>query len=184
MTVKRHFPKIVNAADVQLKKITNDNRNEILNEFLSVYQNNFEHLKYWHHGWNEFKFNNVNDLKKYIRKNRLIVYVICKNNEIIGYLEITRMRKDDENTKYRDLSYWIDKNNTRKGIMHRSLLFMEKIFFKQGINILQTRIDINNVPSVNLMKKMGFRQFSASFMISRSGKTMLQTCSFMKRIVK
>ena len=182
MTIKRHFPKIVTVDELQLIKITNNNRNIILIELLSVYQNNFDHLRYWHHGWKELNFKNVNEIKKYIRKSRLVVYVICKNKKIIGYLEINRMRKDDENTKYRDLSYWIDKNHTRKGIMYKCLLFMEKIFLEQGINILQTQIDMKNEPSINLMKKLGFRHFSASLMISKDSNTMLQTYSFMKRI--
>jgi len=182
MVIKRHFPKIVTADDLQLIKITNDNRNVILDELFYVYQNNFDHLKYWHHGWKELIFKNVSEIKKYIRKSHLVVYVICKNKKIIGCMEINRMRKDDENNKYRDLSYWIDKNHTRKGIMYKCLLFMDKIFLEQGINILQTQIDMKNEPSINLMKKLGFRQFCASFMISKDGKTTLQTYSFMKRI--
>ena len=182
MTIKRHFPKNVIVDDLQLIKITNDNRKLILNELHSVYQNNLDHLRYWHHGCKELKFKNVNEIKNYIRKNRLVVYVICNNKKIIGYLEITRKRKDDKNLKYRDLSYWIDKNHTRKGIMYKCLLFMEKIFLEQGINILQTQIDMKNKPSFNLVKKLGFRQFCMSFLISKDSNTMLQTFSFMKRI--
>jgi hypothetical protein len=109
---------------------------------------------------------------------------IYNAGEITGCIEISRLFTDEDKIKYRTLTYWIDKNNVRKGIMYKCLKILERIFIKQELNVLTTEVDIKNVPSINLMKKLGFKLFSTSFQISENGKTMCHFYTFQKTLVR
>ena len=129
------------------------------------------HLSHWHHGCKELLFKNINDIKDYLNKNRLICYIIYKQNKILGCIEVGRPTITDENLKYRTLSYWIDKDNARKGIMYNCLKLLEKILIEKNNKILYTEVDVENIPSIKLMQKLEFKICSICFKISGKGKT-------------
>jgi RimJ/RimL family protein N-acetyltransferase len=182
MLKKIRLPKIVNNGNIKLIKISLKNDSKILDELIGLYKNNKEHLLYWHHEWEELLFDNINDLKEHAKRNKVICYAIYFLNKITGCIEIGRLLNDEEKLNYRILTYWVDENYTRRGIAYNSLKLFEAIFYDQKLNYLITQVDIKNEPSINLMKKLGYKTFSISWQISENGETMCNFYSFKKTI--
>jgi len=178
--LKKNMPKRIYENDIVLIKISCKNDNNILNELLALYKSNKDHLLYWHHGWNELFFNNINDLKNHLIKKHLICYAVYNFDKIIGCIEVGKLYTDEEKLKYRILTYWIDKDSVRKGIIFNCLKLLEKIFIAQELNVLTTEVDVKNIPSIKLMEKLKFKLFSTCFQISENGETMCTFHSFQK----
>ena len=68
--------------------------------------------------------------------------------------------------------------------MYNCLKKMESIFVKQGVNVLTAEIDVENVFSVNLVKKLSFKMLSVSFQVSENGKTKCTFYTFQKYLIK
>jgi RimJ/RimL family protein N-acetyltransferase len=178
------FPNGFIIGNLTLKKISAKNDDTLLMELLNLYKSNRKHLFYWHHGIKQLLFKNVLDIVKRMQKNRLICYAIYDPIKIVGYVEITRLEKDEKGKKCRSLSFWIDKNNVRKGIMQKCLTVLEKHLLSQGVDNLCAEVDMANIPSINLLEKLGYKRQAASFLISGEGKTILNTFSYQKTISK
>ena len=152
-----------------------------LNELLTLFIKNKEHLSYWHHEWEELMFKTVDELLIYIKRNRHSCYALYFLKKMVGFIEIGRLTNFDKNTKYRSLSFWLDQDHSRKGIMYNSLLLIEKILFKQNTGILLAEVETDNIPSINLMKKLGYKINSASWRISMDGETSLHFYTYIKK---
>jgi RimJ/RimL family protein N-acetyltransferase len=179
---KKKLPKQIREGDIVLVKISLKEDN-IIGELLTLYKNNREHLSYWHHGWNELIFNNIDELKMHLKKNRLLCYIIYDLDKIIGCIEVGRLFTDEEKMKHRILTYWIDKDNVRKGIIYKSLKKFEKIFINQELNVLITEVDVGNIPSINLMRKLEYQLISISFQISGNEETICKFYTFRKSLM-
>jgi RimJ/RimL family protein N-acetyltransferase len=132
--------------------------NDKLNDLLCVFKNNIEHLFYWLRPFFVITFNHIYEIKNYYKKNEDICYAIFYNSKIIGCINIGKLEEDEEKLSYRTISYWIDKNHVRKGIMYNCLKSFEKIFKDNALDYIMASIQEKNIPSVNLVKKMGFEK--------------------------
>jgi len=168
---KNKLPKKICENDIALFKVSLKNDNNIFNELLKLYKKNIEHLLYWHHEHKELLFKNIEDIKKYLIKQKLMCYVIYSFDKMIGYIEITKLYTDYDKLICRDLAYWIDKSCVKKGIMFNCLKLMEKIFIEHKLNALKADIDAENIPSIKLIEKLNYKRCSASFVISADAKT-------------
>ena len=183
MSIIKYLPTRIFNEGIELIKISPTNDIEKLNNLLILYKKNKKHLIYWHHNFDELIFNDIEDIKRHLKKNNLMCYCIYISDKMVGCIEVGRLSTDYDGLKYRILTYWIDKNNIRKGIMYKILIKLEKIFNKQKINYIKTEIDVNNEPSIKLMEKLNYKLFCISFQISNSGKTLCHSGSY-KKILK
>ena len=183
MTAER-FPKRFYFGDITLKKISSKCDDAIITEIFNLYRNNKKHLFYWHHGLKQLLFRNTSDMVYRIKKCRLICYAIFNLDKMVGCIEFTKVGKDFKNIKYRNLSFWVDKNNVRKGIMYNCLKALENHFALQDINVLNADVNTENMPSINLLKKLGYKNQSASFLLSDDGELLCNTYSFQKSLIK
>jgi RimJ/RimL family protein N-acetyltransferase len=160
MAKTRRLPKKICVEDMEIQKLSMKNDDAKLNELLCVLKSNIEHLLFWIRpvSFSGLEFNNVDDLKKYYKK--YICYAIFHKGKIIGCIDIGKIKTDEEKLSYRQLSYWIDKKHARKGIMYKCLNSFEKIFHDHGLDYIMATIEENNVPSVNLVIKLGFDDVS------------------------
>jgi hypothetical protein len=127
------LPKRIIGGDILLYKISHKEDN-IFKELLVLYKANREHLSHWHHGYKELLFKIINDIKNHLKKNKLMCYIIYKQNKIIGCIEVGRAAKTDDKLKCRTLSYWINKDNARKGIMYNCLSLLERSLWFRHFN--------------------------------------------------
>jgi RimJ/RimL family protein N-acetyltransferase len=168
------LPKRIIGGDILLYKISHKEDN-IFKELLVLYKANREHLSHWHHGYKELLFKSINDIKNHLSKNKLMCYIIYKQNKIVGCIEVGRAAKTDDKLKCRTLSYWINKDNTGKGIMYNCLSLLEKTLLEKNTSNLLAEVVAGNLPSIKLLEKLEFKRFSVCFQISGKGKTM---CKF------
>jgi RimJ/RimL family protein N-acetyltransferase len=154
------LPKKICVGDIEIQKLSMKNDDNKLNDLLRVLKSNIEHLFFFIRpiSFEGLEFNNIDDLKKYYKGRMFMCYIILHNEKIIGCIEIGKMRIDEEKLSYRQLNYWIDKNYARKGIMYKCLRSFEEIFKNHGLDYIRARIEEINIPSVNLVKKMGFNE--------------------------
>jgi len=178
----KRFPKKFFIDNIILKKVSIQNDEKILNELLSLYKKNRKHLFYWHHRMEQLLFENIDDITDHIKKCQLICYAIYNMNKIIGCIEINKLNKDEESKTYRTISYWVDRDNARKGIMYNCLKILEKYFVSQGINILCADVNMENIPSINLLEKSGFKKYKSRFIALKKGKALCRIYSFQKII--
>jgi RimJ/RimL family protein N-acetyltransferase len=78
---------------------------------------------------------------------------------------MTKIKTGREISIFRQLNYWIDKYYTRRGIMYKCLKLFEKIFIDQGLDYIRAVIDEINIPSVNLVKKLGFKEHDICYFL-------------------
>jgi RimJ/RimL family protein N-acetyltransferase len=173
------LPKRIIEEDILLYKISHKEDN-IFKELFALYKKNRKHLSYWHHGNNELLFKSINDIKKHLKKNKLMCYIIYKQNKIIGCIEVGRASITDDKLKRRTLSYWINKDNIRKGIMYNCLSLFKNTLLENNTHILFAEVDIDNLPSKKLLEKLEFKCISMCFQISENGKTMCKFYSYRK----
>jgi RimJ/RimL family protein N-acetyltransferase len=173
------LPKRIIEGDILLYKISQKEDN-IFKELLILYKANREHLSHWHHGYKELLFKSINDIKNHLNKNKLMCYVIYKQNEIVGCIEVRRATTTDDKLKCRTISYWINKDNMRKGIMYNCLSLLEKTLLDKNTYILLAEVVVENIPSIKLLEKLEFKRFSVCFQISGNGKTMCKFYTYQK----
>jgi len=175
----KKLPKRIIEGETVLYKVSHK-EDGIFKDLLILYKRNREHLSHWHHGYKELLFKGINDIKNHLYKNKLMCYIIYKQNKMIGCIEVGRSSLTDDKLKYRTLAYWIDKDNTRKGIMSNCLFLLEKSLLGKNTNYLLTEVDVDNLPSKKLMEKLEFKCFSMCFKISEKGETMSEFYTFRK----
>lgn len=174
------MPKKIIGKDIELIRIFPEKDNKRLEDLLIIYNVNREHLSLWHHEWNELLFDSIDAIKEHLKKNRFFCYALYFSGKIIGCIEISHLSTINENMKYRILTYWIDKDNSRKGIMYNTLLLIEKKLFEKKLDFLMTEVDADNEPSIKLMKKLNYKLFSVSWQISENGETMVHFKTYRK----
>ena len=157
MTKNEQFSEKISIEEgLDIIKISMQNNDDQLNEFLCVFKENIEHLKFWIGDHREVLFDTIYDIKKHYENG--ICYGIVYNAKIIGCIDIGKKDLDEDNLHYRGISYWIDKNHVRKGIMFKCLKSVEDLFVKEGLDRLYTSVERINTPSVNLLEKWGFNE--------------------------
>jgi RimJ/RimL family protein N-acetyltransferase len=147
MAKTRILPKKICVGDIEIQKLSMKNDDDKLNDLLCVLKNNIEHLFFWIRPFSLYygiEFNTIDDLKKHYK--------------IIGCIDIGKIGIDEEKLSYRQLNYWIEKNHARKGIMYKCLRSLEEIFKNHGLDYMTATIEEINIPSVNLINKMGFNE--------------------------
>jgi len=158
--------------------------NKRLSELLDVYKRNKKPLAFWHHNWKELFFKDIDEYKKYYREKKMICYALYFDDKIIGTIELGRLTNTDNKMKCRKISYWIDKNYTRRGIMYNSLAMFEKVLKNENLDLLIAEVESDNAPSINLMKKLKYNVKSISWLVAKNGKTMIHYIEFNKLLRK
>jgi RimJ/RimL family protein N-acetyltransferase len=160
MAKTRRLPKKICAGNMEIQKLSMKNGDARLNELLCVIKSNIEHLFFWIRPilLSGQEFNSIDDLKRYYKN--IMCYAIFHNGKIIGCIDICKTRSDEEKLSYRQINFWVDKNHARKGIMYKCLNSFEEIFKEHGLDYMMATIEEINIPSVNLVTKMGFDDVS------------------------
>jgi RimJ/RimL family protein N-acetyltransferase len=169
MPTTKVLPKKICSGDIKLSKISMKNDNDKLVDLFYAFKRNIEHLNHWFHEVNPV-LNNIYDIKKHYKG--YICYDILNNGKIIGCIGISKIRINMSKIKtgkkisiFRQLNYWIDKDYTRRGIMYKCLKLFEKIFIAQGLDYIIAVIEEINIPSVNLVKKLGFKEHDVCYFL-------------------
>jgi len=156
MAKPKQLPKNISAEDIDIVKISLKNDDEKLNGVLCVFKENLEHLSFWTSPSDELLFNTIDDMKNYYIKSKLTCYAVLHKNEIIGCIDVSKKETDEKKLSFCKLNYWIDKNHVRKGIMFKCLKSLETVFEDHGLDYLCARVEEINIPSVNLLRKLGY----------------------------
>jgi RimJ/RimL family protein N-acetyltransferase len=176
---KKYLPNILKKDNISLVRVLPKD-NKRLSELLDVYKRNKKHLTSWHHNWNKLLFKNIDEYKKYHKEEKMLCYALYFDDKIIGTVEIGRLTNYDKNMKCRKISYWIDKNYTRMGIMYNSLIMLEKALNNENMVLLIAEVETDNEPSINLMKKLNYSLKSISWLVAKNGKTAMHYMEFNK----
>jgi ribosomal-protein-alanine N-acetyltransferase len=113
-------------------------------------------------------FKEAGDYATRLLKCKLIVYGIYLNDELIGLVEITKLGLG--NAKYRNLSFWIAKKHTQKGVATRAISAIDEMLFTSGLNYIEANAVTGNEPSHKLLQKLGYKMCSVSHLIGENGK--------------
>jgi RimJ/RimL family protein N-acetyltransferase len=176
---EKYLPTILKKNKISLVRVfPKDNKR--LSELLDLYKRNKKHLVFWHHNWKKLFFENIDEYKKYYIEEKMMCYALYFDDKIIGTVELGRLTNADNKMKCRKISYWIDKNYTRKGIMYNSLKIFEKVLKNENLDLLIAEVESDNEPSINLMKKLKYSVKSISWAVGKGGKTMLHYIEFNK----
>ena len=167
-TIKRIFPK----KDIKL-----------LEELLTLYSRNKKHLRFWHRDEPELLFNSTEDYLNYLTKNKLFCYVLLISGKVIGCIEIGHLYIDAFSFKYRCITFWVDKNYTRKGIMFNALSALENTFRSQNIDYLLADVDPKNKPSKKLLEELHYYVNTQHAYMFDNGKTETFSIEFRKNLI-
>ena len=177
------LPKWIYLNNIVLLKVSYKSNDNIFYELLNLFKKNKAHLFYWHHEDKHLLFSNIEDIKKRLRRWNIICYVIYNSNKIIGCIET---HKDEKILNCCLLTFWIGKKNVRKGIMLNCLIALEEIFIARNYNFLKAQVDVENIPSIKLMKKLNFKKIYTDYLTSatKNGYTMCKYHTFEKELIK
>ena len=83
------------------------------------------------------------------------VFVIRKQNEFIG---VIGFKDTDKLNKKTEIGYWLSEKFQKQGIITKSVKKLcDFAFEKQGINRIQIKCAVENTPSKNIPKRLGFK---------------------------
>jgi RimJ/RimL family protein N-acetyltransferase len=167
-TAQKKLPKKLCVDDITLVKFSRTKDTERMNELVEIYNKNYNYLKPWHLNNDTLVFKEADDYATRLLKCKLIAYGIYVNDELIGLVEITKLTPD--NAEYRNLSFWIAKKHTRKGIATRVISAIDDMLFRTGLNYIEADAVIGNEPSDKLLQKLGYKMCSVSHLIGENGK--------------
>ena len=77
-----------------------------------------------------------------------------KTHKFCGVIDIIRI---DEDAKVGEIGYWLAKSAQGKGYMTKAVLLLEKTAFENGFNRMEIRNEPQNIKSVNVPKRAGYR---------------------------
>jgi Leucine-rich repeat (LRR) protein len=171
MQTKADLPNQFQCNGLSIKKISNKRDTKLLEELIVLYKKNRKHLLFWHRNETGLIFKNTEDYIKYLVKSRLVCYVVRSCKKIIGCIEISHIIVDDDSCKYRFITYWIDKNHKRMGIMFDALSIIENIFGIQQLDYIMAAVHSKNEPSIKLLDKLHYTiDYKYSYMSSNSNE--------------
>lgn len=83
------------------------------------------------------------------------VFTIRKNNKFAGLISF---KDSDKANKKTEIGYWLSENFHKQGIVMKSVnILCDFTFKKQEINEVLIKCAIENKPSINIPKKLGFK---------------------------
>ena len=146
------FEKKIDCGDFVLEKIIPDTKNA--ESLLNVINNNRDHLApylEWVDSYTTTEKTLANITKSY--SDDICAYFIIVDNQIAGKIGFVDV---DENMG--EISYWLAKEYTGRGIMTRALNLMTGIgFSKMGLNRIQLTLDVDNTSSEAVAQRCGFK---------------------------
>jgi ribosomal-protein-serine acetyltransferase len=104
----------------------------------------------------------VSDIEKFIdsvvnvpKEEFEHVFTIRKKDKIIG---IISFKGTDKTNKKTEIGYWLSEKFQRQGIMTQCVQKLcDFAFTEQGLNRVQLKVAIGNIPSKNIPKRLGFQ---------------------------
>jgi ribosomal-protein-serine acetyltransferase len=97
----------------------------------------------------------VNSVTEAVDKTLDYVFSIRKHNSFIGLIGF---KGTDKLNKKTEIGYWIAKNYQKQGIITRSVIRLCDFAFNNlGMNRVQIKCAIGNMPSNNIPKRLGFK---------------------------
>jgi len=82
------------------------------------------------------------------------VFTIRKADEFVGLLGF---KDTDKQNKKTEIGYWLSENYQKQGIVTKSVKkICDFAFDELGVNRIQIKCAVNNTPSKNIPKKLGF----------------------------
>jgi RimJ/RimL family protein N-acetyltransferase len=154
MTTKTRLPVRIQHNDFIIKRLFSKKDIIMFNELIRLHKKNKTHLHFWHRERSETLFNNLKKYLNYLHNRKLLCYVIIKNDEIVGCIEISHVHNDYDSMKYRYLSFWMDGANAGKGIMFNALSVIEDTFRFLKLDYFLAQVDDKNEPSLKLLEKL------------------------------
>jgi ribosomal-protein-serine acetyltransferase len=83
------------------------------------------------------------------------VFTIKKQNKFVG---LVGFKATDRQNKKTEIGYWLSEQHQKQGIITKSVKRLcDFAFNEQGINRVQIKCAVNNIPSKNIPQKLGFK---------------------------
>lgn len=86
--------------------------------------------------------------------NGYYYFIFDYNNKLLGYVGL----KIRYGNKTAEAAYFLDKNQTGKGLVSKALLLLEEKFFSFGGHRLEIYANVKNEKSVALAKRLNYRR--------------------------
>lgn len=156
MQAKQSMMVIKVDTDLELKQLEESDSIDIFN----VINNQREYLGKWL-PFVEFT-QEISDAEKFvdsvINANEArfeFVFAIRKSKEFVGLIGF---KDTDRLNKKTEIGYWLSENHQRQGIVTKSVDRLCDFAFKQqGMNRIQIKCAVGNVPSKRIPEKLGFK---------------------------
>lgn len=150
------LPNRIKTDGFTLQRLLPKRDSALFEQLVEIYNNNIEHLIYWHRNINALLFKTGNDYITYLKQGNLMCYAVIISGKVTGCIEVGYISKDYEKLKYRVLTYWIDKNFTRKHIISKTVNIFENYFNMQNLDYISADICANNIASKTFLEKNNF----------------------------
>lgn len=163
--IHSNFNEMIFGKNVLLKRYKLNDVN-LLNEFKEVVKNNYDYIFEFANWDNKLQtekdfeqyFNSVNTFWE--NKERAIYAVVEReSNKFIGDI---KMYDIDNNEKSAEISVWFSKGVQGKGYATEAVNLLTQNFSKKGISSFKARVNVKNIRSNNLLKKIGFKEINSN----------------------
>lgn len=102
------------------------------------------------------KFQSKNNIIKQIKKDQYSYYLIREDEDIFGYIAIQSKRDELFLSKF-----YVKSSHRGKGHGKHSILFIEGIAQKKGLNKISLTVNKNNLNTISAYEKMGFQKIGS-----------------------
>lgn len=143
-------------SEIELKQLEPSDSEDIFN----VIDSQKEYLGKWL-PFVEFT-KDISDTEKFVaavvnapEEMKELVFVIRKCNKFVGLIGF---KDTDRQNKKTEIGYWLSEVYQKQGIITKSVnKLCDFAFNKQGINRIQIKCAVENTPSNNVPKRLGFK---------------------------
>ncbi|MDR1696976.1 MAG: GNAT family N-acetyltransferase [Rickettsiales bacterium] len=148
------FPKIIDGGDIQLVKLEPTFSNAATG--FALVDANRAYLAEWLEWVDSMTGPEFNyDFLKKIHKPGNGEYLVLYNGEIVGSCGFVGV---NERHKSAEIGYWIASQFSGHGIITRAVKMLERLAFETiGLNRVDIRMDVENIPSENVAKRLDYK---------------------------
>ncbi len=153
--------------------------------FSNLIQRNIKFLRKWiRFAWK--KNSTESSYKKCYKSSRLWqnlkeadYNIFLKNGELIGQIN---MKNINYKIAFGEIGYYMGEEYTGKGYMTEAVLALESEFFKRGLKKIKICADKNNIASINVAKRCGYKleKILHNNAVSASGRGKRSTAVYTK----
>lgn len=97
----------------------------------------------------------VSSVVNVLDEKKEVVFTIRKKDEFIGLIDLNQSNIANKRT---EIGYWLSQHEQGKGVVSKSVVKLCDFAFNElGMNRVQIKCAVNNIPSKSIPKRLGFK---------------------------